>query len=94
MTREATAERKRKEGMTIQPTANERLRESGGLHLVTRGAGFIGYHTCERLLGAGQTEMGLDNLNGYYDPALKQTRLDRLSRWPVFELRRVLVTEM
>ena len=46
--------------------------------LVTGAAGFIGAAVCERLLGRGEQVVGLDNLNSYYDPALKQARLDRL----------------
>jgi UDP-glucuronate 4-epimerase len=49
-------------------------------HLVTGAAGFIGYHVCERLLDRGDEVVGLDNLNAYYDPALKQARLERLQR--------------
>ena len=43
--------------------------------LVTGAAGFIGFHLCQRLLDRGETVTGLDNLNAYYDPALKQARL-------------------
>ena len=46
--------------------------------LVTGAAGFIGYHLADRLLADGRRVVGLDNLNDYYDPALKQARLDRL----------------
>ncbi|MFT4255705.1 MAG: NAD-dependent epimerase [Pseudoxanthomonas sp.] len=46
--------------------------------LVTGAAGFIGYHLSERLLARGDEVLGFDNLNAYYDPALKQARLDRL----------------
>lgn len=46
--------------------------------LVTGAAGFIGFHTAKRLLDDGQRVIGLDNLNDYYDVALKQARLDRL----------------
>jgi UDP-glucuronate 4-epimerase len=46
--------------------------------LVTGAAGFIGAAVAERLLEAGKTVLGLDNLNAYYDPALKDLRLDRL----------------
>ncbi|MEM9146174.1 MAG: NAD-dependent epimerase/dehydratase family protein [Pseudomonadota bacterium] len=46
--------------------------------LVTGAAGFIGFHVAVRLLGAGIPVVGLDNLNPYYDPALKETRRDRL----------------
>src|SRR5918995_1233780 len=46
--------------------------------LVTGAAGFIGYHVAERLLARGDEVIGLDNLNPYYDPALKAARLERL----------------
>lgn len=48
--------------------------------LVTGAAGFIGSHVCHRLLDDGQQVIGLDNLNPYYDPVLKQARLDRLGK--------------
>ncbi|KQS53759.1 protein CapI [Brevundimonas sp. Leaf363] len=47
--------------------------------LVTGAAGFIGMHVAERLVRAGRTVVGVDNLSAYYDPALKQERLTRLS---------------
>ncbi|MFA4894257.1 NAD-dependent epimerase/dehydratase family protein [Brevundimonas sp.] len=50
--------------------------------LVTGSAGFIGFHVANRLLARGETVIGLDNLNAYYDPALKQARLDRLLAQP------------
>lgn len=43
--------------------------------LVTGGVGFIGYHVCERLLQAGHTVCVLDDLNDFYDPAMKQANL-------------------
>ncbi len=46
--------------------------------LVTGAAGFIGYHVTQALLAEGERVLGIDNLNSYYDPALKQARLDRL----------------
>lgn len=46
--------------------------------LVTGAAGFIGFHVARRLLADGCTVVGLDNLNDYYDPALKKSRLDLL----------------
>ncbi|MEM1306122.1 MAG: NAD-dependent epimerase [Pseudomonadota bacterium] len=46
--------------------------------LVTGAAGFIGAHVAERLLARGDTVTGLDNVNDYYDPALKEARLSRL----------------
>jgi len=48
------------------------------LILVTGSAGFIGSHVAHRLLDRGDTVVGLDNLNTYYDPVLKQARLARL----------------
>jgi UDP-glucuronate 4-epimerase len=48
--------------------------------LVTGSAGFIGYHLAEALLARGETVEGIDNLNPYYDVALKQDRLARLKR--------------
>src|ERR1700755_50940 len=44
--------------------------------LVTGAAGFIGFHVARRLLADGRQVVGLDNLNAYYDPTLKQARLD------------------
>jgi UDP-glucuronate 4-epimerase len=46
--------------------------------LVTGAAGFIGYHLSQRLLKRGTAVVGFDNLNPYYDPALKRERLSRL----------------
>ena len=43
--------------------------------LVTGAAGFIGFHLCNRLLDLGFEVEGLDNMNLYYEPALKQARL-------------------
>jgi UDP-glucuronate 4-epimerase len=46
--------------------------------LVTGAAGFIGFHIARQLLVEGRHVVGLDNLNCYYDPALKQARLNVL----------------
>jgi UDP-glucuronate 4-epimerase len=46
--------------------------------LVTGAAGFIGFHVARQLLAEGRPVVGLDNLNNYYDPALKSTRLELL----------------
>jgi len=57
--------------------------------LVTGAAGFIGYHTSERLLARGDEVVGLDNVNDYYDPTLKEARLARLSTKAGFRLQRM-----
>ncbi|MBX7169323.1 MAG: SDR family NAD(P)-dependent oxidoreductase, partial [Pirellulales bacterium] len=52
---------------------------------VTGAAGFIGFHVARALLAAGRQVVGLDNLNSYYDPSLKQARLDLLRASDGFE---------
>jgi len=47
--------------------------------VVTGVAGFIGFHVAERLLGEGVPVLGIDNVNDYYDPALKRARLSRIA---------------
>jgi UDP-glucuronate 4-epimerase len=47
--------------------------------LVTGAAGFIGFHLSKKLLENGACVVGLDNMNDYYDPTLKQARLDQLT---------------
>ena len=57
--------------------------------LVTGAAGFIGFHVARRLLAEGCSVVGLDNLNSYYDPALKEARLDILRREPNFAFEQI-----
>ena len=52
--------------------------------LVTGAAGFIGLHVARRLLADGGAVVGLDNINSYYDPALKKARLAELTAYPNF----------
>ncbi|MDQ2080299.1 NAD-dependent epimerase [Xanthobacteraceae bacterium Astr-EGSB] len=52
--------------------------------LVTGAAGFIGFHVASRLLESGRSVLGIDNLNDYYDPALKTARLASLAQHPEF----------
>jgi UDP-glucuronate 4-epimerase len=52
--------------------------------LVTGAAGFIGFHVAQHLLSGGRGVVGLDSLNDYYDPKLKESRLDILKRDPNF----------
>lgn len=46
--------------------------------LLTGGAGFIGFHATQALLGHGHSIVAVDELNSYYDPALKQARLHEI----------------
>jgi len=53
--------------------------------LVTGAAGFIGSHLTEALLGAGYTVVGLDNIDPFYDPAIKERNLGGARRSDAFE---------
>ncbi|HEY7608448.1 MAG TPA: NAD-dependent epimerase/dehydratase family protein [Alphaproteobacteria bacterium] len=48
--------------------------------LITGAAGFIGMHVARALLARGETVIGVDDVNAYYDPALKEARLAELAR--------------
>jgi UDP-glucuronate 4-epimerase len=61
--------------------------------LVTGVAGFIGYHVASALLARGEAVLGIDNLNDYYDPALKQARLALLARQARFSFRQADVAD-
>jgi UDP-glucuronate 4-epimerase len=54
--------------------------------LVTGAAGFIGYFTAKRLLERGDTVVGFDNFNSYYDPRLKRARAKQLTRFEAFRM--------
>lgn len=60
---------------------------------VTGVAGFVGLHMAKRLLGEGYSVVGIDNLNDYYDVALKEARLEMLSRLDGFEFHRIDLTD-
>jgi UDP-glucuronate 4-epimerase len=57
--------------------------------LVTGVAGFIGFSLARRLLESGKTVVGIDSVNSYYDPALKEARLARLGECPGFTFHRL-----
>ncbi len=57
--------------------------------LVTGAAGFIGFHVAQRLAASGRAVIGVDNLNAYYDPALKQARLAELARCDAFRFHKL-----
>ena len=61
--------------------------------LVTGAAGFIGMHTSLRLLERGDTVIGLDNLNDYYDVTLKQARLARLQAHTNFSFHKLDIAD-
>lgn len=61
--------------------------------VVTGAAGFIGSHVCQRLLARGDEVVGIDNLNSYYDPALKAARLARLSGRKGFSFHQLDIAE-
>src|SRR5580704_6615411 len=57
--------------------------------LVTGAAGFIGFHVAQRLLAEGRNVIGIDNLNAYYDPRLKEARLAELGRHGAFRFHKL-----
>ena len=61
--------------------------------VVTGAAGFVGMHTCERLLSRGDEVIGLDNLNDYYDPQLKRDRVAQLARHAAFRFRQLDIAD-
>lgn len=58
-------------------------------YLVTGAAGFIGMYTAKRLLEEGHQVVGLDNLNNYYEPALKEHRLAQLTSYDHFVFKKL-----
>jgi UDP-glucuronate 4-epimerase len=61
--------------------------------LVTGAAGFIGFHVAQRLLGEGREVVGVDSINSYYDPKLKEARLDILKNHRGFSFEKLDLAE-
>ena len=61
--------------------------------LVTGAAGFIGFHLCKSLLDDGYEVLGIDNINDYYDPNLKLTRLEQLKPYKNFTFEKVDIAD-
>ena len=61
--------------------------------LVTGAAGFIGFHTAMRLLDRGDVVIGVDNVNDYYDPKLKEARLAKLEGRNGFSFHRLNIAD-
>jgi UDP-glucuronate 4-epimerase len=62
-------------------------------YLVTGAAGFIGFHTSQYLLKRGDTVVGIDNLNDYYDPSLKKARLSQLENHDNFSFIKIDIVD-
>lgn len=73
--------------LCVEPARKTLLVEMGQsslkTYLVTGAAGFIGHYVALRLLARGDSVLALDNLNDYYDPKLKQARLNRILESPL-----------
>ena len=61
--------------------------------LVTGAAGFIGMHVVQRLAARGDSVVGIDNLNAYYDPSLKAARLEQLRSAPGFRFEKLDIAD-
>jgi UDP-glucuronate 4-epimerase len=74
-------------------TATQEPSNSATMILVTGAAGFIGYHVTKRLLERGDAVVGIDNLNPYYDPKLKEARLRQFGHFDRFEFVRLDIAD-
>ncbi|WP_371803567.1 SDR family NAD(P)-dependent oxidoreductase [Candidatus Lokiarchaeum ossiferum] len=61
--------------------------------LVTGGAGFIGFHLCNKLLKRGDTVVCVDNINPYYDVELKKRRINLLKKYENFRFYKVDISD-
>ena len=62
-------------------------------YLITGAAGFIGNHVALTLLEKGETVIGVDSLSDYYDPALKQARLERIAGFDKFDFHHLDISD-
>lgn len=62
-------------------------------YLLTGAAGFIGFHTSLRLLKRGETVVGLDSVNDYYDVRIKHARLEQLKAFPNFTFHQIDIAD-
>ncbi|MBT4684446.1 MAG: NAD-dependent epimerase/dehydratase family protein, partial [Candidatus Marinimicrobia bacterium] len=62
--------------------------------IVTGAAGFIGLHLAKSLLNDGYTVLGIDNMNDYYDPSLKQARLNQLTKYSEFSFAKIDIADL
>ena len=62
--------------------------------LVTGSSGFIGMHLCKNLLDDGYIVEGIDNMNDYYDPSLKEARLNLLSDYDNFNFNKIDISNL
>jgi len=63
-------------------------------YLVTGAAGFIGFHLCKRLLDDGNSVVGIDNVNDYYDVNLKLARLSILQQFSKFNFHKTDIADL
>ena len=70
----------------IQPDTEKRV-------LITGVAGFIGFHLAARLLKRGVSVIGIDNLNSYYNPSLKESRLKILKEYNSFKFEKCDISQ-
>lgn len=68
---------------------NYELLNTNKAYLITGAAGFIGYFLSKRLLEQGCRVIGIDNINNYYDPKLKESRLEILNKYENFSFHKV-----
>jgi len=61
--------------------------------LVTGAAGFIGFHLSKSLLEDGYEILGIDNINDYYDPSLKEARLSILNKFSNFDFKKINIID-